>query len=86
MQPDLVGFSSTFQQNVPSLALAQQLKRQQPSLPVLFGGGNCERPMGPALHRNFTFVDYVVSGEAEVAFVGLIDALTGSRSWPACQG
>jgi len=76
-QPDLVGFSSTFQQNVPSLALAQHLKRLQPSLPILFGGGNCEVPMGPALHRNFIFLDFVVSGEAEVAFVALLDALSG---------
>ncbi len=86
MRPDLVGFSTTFQQNVPSLALAQHLKREQPSLPILFGGGNCELPMGPALHRNFTFVDHVVSGEAEVAFVALIDALSGQREISSVPG
>jgi ribosomal peptide maturation radical SAM protein 1 len=85
-EPDLVGFSSTFQQNVPSLALARQLKHEQPSLPVLFGGGNCELPMGPALHRNFAFIDYVVSGEAEIAFVALLDALSGEREIASVPG
>jgi ribosomal peptide maturation radical SAM protein 1 len=85
-EPDLVGFSSTFQQNVPSLALAQQLKREQPSLPVLFGGGNCEFPMGPALHRNFAFIDYVVSGEAEIAFVALLDSLSCEREISSVPG
>jgi len=85
-EPDLVGFSSTFQQNVPSLALAQQLKREQPSLPILFGGGNCELPMGPALHRNFSFIDYVVSGEAEIAFVALLDSLAGEREVTGVPG
>lgn len=86
LEPDLVGFSSTFQQNVPSLALAKHLKRERPSLPILFGGGNCEIPMGPALHRNFTFLDYVVSGEAEVAFVALIDSLSGERAISSVPG
>jgi ribosomal peptide maturation radical SAM protein 1 len=85
-EPDLVGFSSTFQQNVPSLALARQLKRMRPDLPILFGGGNCEFPMGPALHRNFTFIDYVVSGEAEIAFVALLDALSGERDIAGVPG
>jgi len=85
-EPDLVGFSSTFQQNVPSLALAQHLKREQPNLPILFGGGNCELPMGPALHRNFAFIDYVVSGEAEIAFVALLDALSGEREISGVPG
>lgn len=85
-QPDLVGFSSTFQQNVPSLALAQSLKRRQPGLPVVFGGGNCDTPMGPALHRNFAFLDYVVSGEAEVSFAALIEALRGKRDFSSVAG
>jgi ribosomal peptide maturation radical SAM protein 1 len=82
-QPDLVGFSSTFQQNIPSLALARRLKQVLPDVPVLFGGGNCAGEMGPAIHRNFPFVDYVISGEAEHAFVEFVDYLDGFRS--ACE-
>jgi ribosomal peptide maturation radical SAM protein 1 len=85
-KPDLVGFSSTFQQNVPSLAVARCLKIERPDLPVVFGGGNCEGPMGAALHRNFSFLDYVVSGEGEVAFVALLDALGGERALSGVPG
>ena len=73
--PDVVGLSSTFMQNVPSLALATELKRLRPSTQIVMGGGNCEAPMGPALHRNFLALDYVVCGEGEVSLVGLLDAI-----------
>jgi ribosomal peptide maturation radical SAM protein 1 len=74
-EPDLVGFTTTFQQNVASLAVARRLKQRRPDLVVVFGGGNVHGPMGPAVHRNFPFVDYVVNGEGEIAIVGLLDAL-----------
>jgi ribosomal peptide maturation radical SAM protein 1 len=63
--PRVVGFSSTFSQNVPSLVLAKALKERNPSLTIVFGGGNCDGPMGAALHRAFPWVDVVVRGEAE---------------------
>jgi ribosomal peptide maturation radical SAM protein 1 len=71
--PAVVGFTSTFMQNVPSLALAQELKRRRGDLVVVFGGGNCDGPMGHALHRNHRFIDYVVRGEGEIAFPRLLD-------------
>jgi len=77
--PELVGFSSTFQQNIASLALARRLKQILPKVLILFGGGNCTGSMGPAIHRNFPFVDYVISGEAEDAFVEFVDYLDGFR-------
>lgn len=83
LEPDLIGFSSTFQQNIPSLATARELKRLLPATPIVFGGGNCDAPMGPALHRNFPFVDYVISGEAEHAFVEFVDHLDRLR--PAAE-
>lgn len=76
-RPDVIGFSSTFQQNVPSLAMAKAVKELAPHIPVLFGGGNCDAPMGPALQRNFPFVDYVISGEAEQSYVEFIDHIDG---------
>ncbi|MGP3773662.1 RiPP maturation radical SAM C-methyltransferase [Streptomyces sp. SDT5-1] len=70
--PDVVGFTSTFMQNVPSLALARELKHRNPHLTVVFGGSNCEGPMGHALHRNHPYVDHVVRGEGEYAFPALL--------------
>jgi radical SAM superfamily enzyme YgiQ (UPF0313 family) len=61
----VIGFTTTFSQNVPSLMLAHLLKRADPSLKILFGGGNCDGPMGAALHRAFPWIDVVVRGECE---------------------
>ncbi|MET8947133.1 RiPP maturation radical SAM C-methyltransferase [Streptomyces sp. NPDC004542] len=71
-EPDVVGFTTTFMQNVASLALARELKRRRPGLAVVFGGSNCDGPMGHALHRNHPFVDHVVRGEGEYAFPALL--------------
>ena len=73
--PDVVGFSSTYNQNVPSLALARELKDRRPGLIVVFGGANCQPPQGAALQRNFPFIDYVIAGEGELALPALLDAI-----------
>jgi ribosomal peptide maturation radical SAM protein 1 len=71
-EPDVVGFTTTFMQNVASLATAQRLKRRAPGVVVVMGGGNCDGSMGHVLHRNHPFVDYVVRGEGELAFPELL--------------
>jgi ribosomal peptide maturation radical SAM protein 1 len=73
-RPRVVGFSTTFQQNVAALALARELRRLVPAeeTAILFGGGNCEGAMGQALAGAFPFVDTVVSGEAEHVIVDLV--------------
>jgi ribosomal peptide maturation radical SAM protein 1 len=71
-RPDVVGFTSTFQQNVPALALARQIKRLAPDTVTVFGGANCDGQQGVALHRNFPFIDFVVRGEGERAFAALL--------------
>jgi ribosomal peptide maturation radical SAM protein 1 len=75
--PSIVGFTSTFMQNVPSLATAKRIKELAPEVTVVLGGGNCDGPMGAAIHRNYRFVDYVVRGEGEEAFPALLRALAG---------
>jgi ribosomal peptide maturation radical SAM protein 1 len=70
--PRLVGFTSVFQQQVASLALAKRLKDDHPGFFTVFGGANCEGVMGAEVVRQFDFVDAVVSGEGEVAFPELV--------------
>jgi ribosomal peptide maturation radical SAM protein 1 len=86
LDPDLVGFTTTFMQNVPSLAVARRLKASRPDLLTVFGGGNCDGAMGVALHRNFPFVDFVVRGEGEQPFVELLDAVQGRRDLSEITG
>lgn len=70
--PRVVGFTSVFQQNVASLALARRIKAIDPDVFIVFGGANCEGAMGAELVRHYPFVDAVVSGEAEVVFPLLV--------------
>ncbi len=72
---DVVGFTSTFEQNIASLALAQRVKQSHPDILIVFGGANWETDMGHELHRQFPFVDYVCSGEADDSFPALIRQL-----------
>jgi ribosomal peptide maturation radical SAM protein 1 len=73
--PDLVGFTSTFQQNVAALAAARAIKQAAPAVLTAFGGANCDGVQGEAVHRNFGFVDFVIRGEGEAAFPGLLTAI-----------
>ncbi|WP_328498437.1 RiPP maturation radical SAM C-methyltransferase [Streptomyces sp. NBC_00414] len=75
LEPDVVGFTTTFQQNTASLATARAIKLAAPRVRTVFGGANCDGPQGAALHRNFDFVDYVVRGEGEHAFPALLREL-----------
>ena len=71
----VVGFTSTFQQNVPSLALGRRLKARFPDLTLVYGGANLDTPMGRALMRAVPWVDYAIEGEADLAFPSLLVAL-----------
>lgn len=72
---DVVGFTSTFEQNVPSFALARLLKEAYPDLTIVFGGSNLEGEMGREWFRKMPFIDYMVSGDGEAALVYLLKAL-----------
>jgi ribosomal peptide maturation radical SAM protein 1 len=71
----LVGFSTTFQQNVACLALASRIKERHPEIAIVFGGANMEGEMGPEYARAFPFIDYAVSGEGDQVFPALLRSL-----------
>jgi len=71
-QYDVVGFSSTFQQNVASLALARRIKERHPGVAIVFGGANFDGEMGPEYVRAFPFIDYAVIGEGDLLFPALL--------------
>lgn len=76
----VIGFTSTFEQNIASLALAKKVKEKFPKLVTVFGGANWEAEMGLELHKNFSFVDYVCSGESEESFPKLVKAIAKAKS------
>lgn len=71
----VIGFTSTFEQNLPSLSLARRIKQQFPNKIIMMGGGNCAGPMGTQLHESFPFLDYVFTGEADISFPLLLKRL-----------
>jgi ribosomal peptide maturation radical SAM protein 1 len=66
--PRIVGCTSSFQQNCAALALLKRLRELDDAIVTLLGGSNCEGPMGLGLRRAFPWLDFVVSGEAELVF------------------
>jgi ribosomal peptide maturation radical SAM protein 1 len=81
-RPRVVGFTTTFQQNVAALATAAALRRlcPPPEVTILFGGGNCEGEMGEALAESFPFIDCVVGGEGEGVIVELVQAALAGQA------
>jgi ribosomal peptide maturation radical SAM protein 1 len=72
---DVVGFTSTFQQNTASFALARRLKQRYPNLITLFGGANFDGEMGLEFVERADFIDYAVIGEGDEAFPAFLAAL-----------
>jgi len=77
---DIIGFTSTFEQNLASLALARLMKERYPEKTIVFGGGNCEGVMGLELHSRFPWIDYVCSGESDNSFPTLVKRLRAGES------
>ena len=76
----LVGFTSTFDQNVASLTMAKLIKDLYPEVTIVFGGANYDGEMGLEYFRAFPFIDHVVVGEGEVAFPALAQQVLAGRS------
>lgn len=83
---DVVGFTSTFVQNIASLAMARRLTARDPRPRIVFGGANWEGDMGQALFETFPFVDHVCQGEADESFPALIGALAAGQAAPRIPG
>ena len=79
-QYKLVGFTSTFDQNVASLTMAKLIKDLYPNVTIVFGGANYDGEMGMEYFRAFPFIDHVVVGEGEVAFPALARQVLAKRS------
>jgi ribosomal peptide maturation radical SAM protein 1 len=75
----IIGFTSTFEQNLACLALAKRIKERFPDKIIIMGGANCADVMGVQLHKSFPFLDYVFTGEADLGFPELISRLANGN-------
>jgi ribosomal peptide maturation radical SAM protein 1 len=65
---DLVGFTSTFEQTMPSLCLARMIRDHFPDVLLAAGGANFEAEMGRPYMEQFGFLDFVSTTEADLSF------------------
>jgi ribosomal peptide maturation radical SAM protein 1 len=79
-QYKLVGFTSTFDQNVASLTMAKLIKDIHPDVPIVFGGANFDGEMGLEYLRAFPFIDYVVIGEGEQTFLPFVHQMLDGKT------
>lgn len=89
-EPDVVGFSCTFNQVLPSLALARRLKLARAQTRILLGGACVHGKMGEAYARMFRqWIDHVFTGEADDSFPAWLKAFAEGepdRSIPGVAG
>lgn len=76
----MVGFTSTFEQNNASFALARAIKDDHPNVPTVFGGANFDGDMGKEYVRALPFVDFAVVGEGDQVVVALAEAIASGVS------
>lgn len=82
----IVGFTSTFEQNLASLALAHAVKSRYPHILTVMGGANCEGSMGIALHRSFPFLDFVFTGQSDETFPEFVARIFRGDPWTDIPG
>ena len=78
----MVGFTTMFQQNLASLALAGRIKEMHPDVQILFGGPNAEGDMGAGLMACFPFIDFAFSGESDDRFPAFVEAILAAEPIP----
>lgn len=71
----LVGFTVLFQQQLASLALARELKKRWPDLPIILGGGTFEDDIAEEMLRSCPQVDYIHCGDADESFPAFVRSL-----------
>lgn len=85
-RPRIVGATSTFEQHCASLALLRRIKELDPSVTTMMGGANCETEMGWTTLKNCPWVDFVVSGEADLLIAPLCREVLENGADPIPEG
>ncbi|MBI3819200.1 MAG: B12-binding domain-containing radical SAM protein [Planctomycetes bacterium] len=80
-EPDLIGFQ-VLSANYPwCVEIASEIKKRLPDVPIVFGGYHPTASPGYVMEH--ACVDYVIKGEAEIAFLDLVQMLEAGEVDPA---
>lgn len=82
----VVGFTTTFEQNNASFALARRIKQRHPDLTIIFGGSNFDGTMGREYVRALPFIDYAVVGEGDRVLPQMVAQIARGRSAEGLPG
>jgi ribosomal peptide maturation radical SAM protein 1 len=74
------GFGLGIRQTMPSIYFASRLKAIDPRVVTVFGGSQCDDPMGLALFEAANCIDFLVRGEADNSIAPLFEALLQDRA------
>lgn len=80
LKPAFIGFSTWCNSYPASLLLAEQIKKIDKTLPVIFGGPQASILAYETL-ENFSYIDYILTGEAEYALICLVHALRNDAGY-----
>src|SRR5690606_35625743 len=72
----IFGFTLTIRQTSASLYWSSLLKEKYPESKTVFGGNQCEDPMGSSLFNGMEFIDIMVRGEADTSLRPLFKLLS----------
>lgn len=82
----VVGFSSVFEQNCATLAMARAIKEHHPNIITLFGGANFDGDMGQEMITRFSWIDYIISGESEESFPAFLNKINDGENPTTIKG
>ncbi|MGH3625750.1 MAG: RiPP maturation radical SAM C-methyltransferase, partial [Sciscionella sp.] len=82
----LVGFTVVFQQMVASLALAKELKREHPELPIIFGGATFEDDIALEIMTNNPQVDFIHCGDADISLPEVVSRVYSGEPMKGIRG
>jgi ribosomal peptide maturation radical SAM protein 1 len=70
----IVGCTSSFEQNLASVAILDAVKARRPEITTIMGGANCEAEMAEGVASLSDRIDHVFSGESEATFRAFLEA------------
>ncbi|MFW9873546.1 MAG: RiPP maturation radical SAM C-methyltransferase [Candidatus Thorarchaeota archaeon] len=73
---NIVGFTCTFNQFLPSLCLASRLKKKNEDTILIFGGAIFDGDFAYEVSKTYPWIDFVFSGEADISFPYYLKKLT----------
>jgi ribosomal peptide maturation radical SAM protein 1 len=76
---NVVGVTNTFEQTAAGILFLNTLKKINPSTTTIMGGANCENVMAEGIASLSSSVDYIFSGEGEIAFYEFLRDIKNNR-------